>query len=147
MDPRTEKMLAEHAEKIAATPAPLRGPLSAFHDARGWMKKNAGTAKLLAGAGLVVLIAIYYLTVTLPAQRADRFEMESRAAERLKADVTSRQDVISECLTKAKADADEKWAATCKSRRQGPNCALPERQADAFEKAEKDARNACLLGH
>src|SRR5262245_10577521 len=113
MDPRTEKMLAERAAKIAATPAPLRGPVNAVDDARLWAKKNAQRAKVLAGASVVVLFVAYYLIVTLPAQRADQLEMKAHAAESLKADVTSRQVSMSDCLSKAEADADAKWTAAC----------------------------------
>ena len=147
MDPRTEKMLAERAERIAATPAPLRGPLNAAHDTRRWVKTHAGTAKLLAGVIVAVLFLAYYFLVTLPAQRADRLQLEARAAANLKADVTSRQVSVSDCLSKAQADADARWNDACKKRRQGANCPLPEQQANAFERAESDARNACLIGH
>ena len=135
MDPRTEKMLAERAEaaKVAPTPAPSR-------------RSPQTKTKLLAAAGAAVFLVVYHFAVRLPAERADRLAMETRAAESLKTNTAARQDSVSECLTKAKADADAQWAAACKARRQGPNCPLPERQANTFEQAERDARNACLLG-
>ena len=145
MDPRTEQMLAERAQKTAATPAPLRGPLRSLHDARHWVKTHPRRTKFVAGAFGAVLIAASYLIVVLPAQRADRLEMESRAADRLKTETTSRQATVSACLTKAKIDADARWAAACKTRREGADCPLPERQADAFQRDERTARNACLL--
>ena len=55
--------------------------------------------------------------------------------------------VARDCLSKAQADADARWTAACKARRQGANCPLPEAQADAFDRAESAARNACLIGH
>lgn len=146
MDPRTEKMLEENAQKIAATPALLRGPLSALHDARRWAKTHARATQLLAGALVAVLVAAYYLLVTLPAQRADRMQMEARAAETVKAETISTHTAVSECLSKAQTDADARWNAACKARREGANCPLPEHQADAFDRAESDARNACLIG-
>lgn len=146
MDPRTEKMLAENAQRVAATPAPLRGPLRVLGDARRWARTHATATKLLAGAVMAVLFAVYYLGVTVPAQRADRLQMDARAAERLKAATASRQDSVAECLSKAQTEADARWTAACKARRQGANCPLPEAQADAFDHAETAARNACLLG-
>jgi len=132
MDPRTEKMLAERAERNAAPPAPRRGPLTSI--------------KLLAGAGLAVVFAVYYLTVALPAQRADQLQMEARAAERLKAATSSRQVSVADCLTKAQADAEAQWTAACKARKQGANCPLPEAQGEDLDRAGSAARNACLLG-
>lgn len=135
MDPRTEKMLAERAEaaKVAPTPAPQR-------------RSPKTKTKLLAVAGAAVFFVAYHLIVTLPAHRADRLEMEARAAQSLKTNTAARQDSVSECLTKAKDEADAQWTTACKARRQGPNCPLPERQATAFEQAERESRNACLLG-
>ena len=146
MDPRTEKMLAERAERAAATPAPVRGPFSAIHNGRRWAKTHATATKLLAGVVLALFFGVYYLTVTVPAQRADQLQMEARAAERQKADIGSRQVSVSDCLTKAQADAEAQWTAACKARKQGANCPLPEAQADEFDRAESTARNACLLG-
>jgi hypothetical protein len=147
MDPRTEKMLAERAERMAATPPPLRGSLQTFDGARFWVKTHANTARLLAGGILAVLFAAYYLSVALPAQRADQARMETRAAERLKTDTASHHATVADCLSKAQIDADQRWTAACKARRQGPNCPLPEEQADAFDRAETAGRNACLIGH
>jgi type II secretory pathway component PulM len=147
MDPRTEKMLAEHAEKTAATPAPLRGPLSAVQNARRWTRTHAGETKLLAGAAVVLIFAAYYLVVTLPAQRADRMEMQARAAESVKVETTATHTAVSDCLAKVQAEADARWAAACKAKREGPNCPLPEHQADTYEHDESAARNACLIGH
>jgi hypothetical protein len=132
MDPRTEKMLAERAERKAAPPAPQRRPVN---------------IKLLAGAGAAVLFAAYYFAVALPAQRADQLEVETRAAERVKADTSSKHVSVADCLAKVQADAEAQWTAACKAKKQGPSCPLPEHQADAFESAESAARNACLIGH
>lgn len=147
MDPRTEKMLAERAQRNAATPAPLRAPLAVAHDGRRWVKTHANAARLIAGAAVAALFAGYYLIVTLPAQRADRMELQARAAESVKAETTMNHTAVSDCLSKAKADADARWDAACKARRQGPNCPLPEHQAETYERDESNARNACLLGH
>ena len=146
MDPRTEKMLAERAERAAATPAPRLGQFRTLGDVRRWAKTHAKAARLLAGAVVALVIAVYYLAVALPAQRADRRQMEARAAEQLKADTVSTHVTVSDCLSKAQTDADDRWTAACKARRQGANCPLPEAQADEFDRDESAARNACLLG-
>ena len=138
-------MLAERPEKVASTPAPPRGPWSALHDARRWAATHGRETKLLAGALVVVLVGVYYFVVALPAQRADRLQVEARAVESFKASVAAREVSVPECLSKAKSDADAEWAAACKARRQGATCPLPERQADTIERAERAARNACLL--
>ena len=132
MDPRTEKMLAERGSKPAAPSTPPRRPLN---------------SKLLAGAVVAVLFTAYYFAVALPAQRADRLDMEARVAASVKADVASKHTSVADCLAKAQADAEAQWTAACKARKEGPNCPLPARQADAFDNAESAARNACLIGH
>lgn len=147
MDPRTEKMLAERAERKAAAPAPSRGPLGSVDDARKWVKTNPAATKLLGGAAAAVVFVAYYLIVALPAQRADRVEIQTRAAEAVKTETTSKHTAVSDCLANVQAEADAQWAAACKAKREGPNCPLPERQADAFQRAETAARNACLIGH
>ena len=81
MDPRTEKMLTERAQKVAATPAPLRGPVRVLEDAKRWAKTHGREAKLLAGVGVAVLVVAYYFGVALPAQRADRLETEQYEAQ------------------------------------------------------------------
>ncbi|HEX5068599.1 MAG TPA: hypothetical protein VFV78_00180 [Vicinamibacterales bacterium] len=133
MDPRTEQMLAERAERAAAAAA--KKP-----------KTHATALKLLGGVACVVVFAAYYFVVALPAQRADQRQTETRTAENLKAATAAKHESVADCLTKAQAAADAQWTAACKARKQGPNCPLPEQQADAFDRAESIARNACLLG-
>lgn len=145
MDPRTEKLLAERAQKIAATPAPLRGPIRVLESAQFWAKAHVREAKILAGALVAVLVGAYYLGVALPAQRAERLETEAYAAAKLRDKTTSRQTSMSECLTKAETEANDRWTAACKARREGPNCPLPEKQAEDFDRTERTARNACLM--
>jgi type II secretory pathway component PulM len=145
MDPRTEQMLAARAERAAANPPPPRGAKGVLQEARRWAQTNRHSSKILAGTVVAVFFAGYYLIVTLPAQRADRLENEARAAERLTAHIASKQVEKSDCLAKADADAAAQWAAACKARREGPNCALPQDKFDALQKAETAARNACLL--
>lgn len=145
MDPRTEKMLAERAQKVAATPPVLRGPSRAVEGAVRWAKAHTKEAGLLAGAGAAVLFVGYYVFVTLPAERSDRMQLEARAAETIKAETTANHGAVVDCLSKVKTDADARWAAACKAKREGANCPLPEAQARAFERDESQARNACLM--
>jgi hypothetical protein len=93
-----------------------------------------------------VLFTAYYFAVALPAQRADRLDMEARVAASVKADVASKHTSVADCLAKVQADAEAQWTAACKARKEGRNCPLPARQADAFDNAESVARNACLIG-
>ena len=146
MDPRTEKMLAERAQKMAATPPLLRGTVGALDAATHRVKKNTTAAKIWAAAVIVLLFAAYYVFVTMPADRQDRKQLDAHAAESLKAATTERQVAVSDCLSKAQTDADARWAAACKTRREGANCPLPEQQAQAFERDERETRNSCLLG-
>jgi len=145
MDPRTEQLLKDRAQKAATTPPPPRGAMAALNSARQWATKNRNSTRILAGAAVAVFFAAYHLIVTLPAQRADQLELKARADESLKMDVTSRQSAVDACLSKAKADADAIWAAGCKKRREGATCALPEQQANTIERDERAARNACLM--
>jgi hypothetical protein len=80
----------------------------------------------------------------MPADRQDRMQMDARAAENLKAATSEHHVAVSDCLSKAQTDADARWTAACKTRREGANCPLPQQQAQAFERDERDARNACL---
>jgi hypothetical protein len=144
MDPRTEKMLAERAQKMAATPPVLRGPSRAIDQGKRWARAHTNEAKLLAGVTAAVLFGAYYLFVTLPAQQSDRMQLEARAAETIKAETTANHGAVVDCLSKAQAEADARWTAACKAKREGPNCPLPEKQADAFNHDESAARNACL---
>ena len=145
MDPRTEKMLAERAQKMAAIPPPLRRPVSAVNDARRWAKTNTPAMKILAGVVAAVLVGAYYLFVSLPAERLDQEQIKARAAENLKAETNARQDKVLDCLTTVQTEADARWNAACKALHEGEKCPLPERQAQAFERDESDARNSCLI--
>ena len=145
MDPRTEQMLAERAQRAAASPGSPGGPSASGPGARGWAKPHGFTLKLLVGAVIVVFFAGYSLLVILPAKRADRLAAEAQAAEQMRTHLASKQVAKSDCLAKADADAAAQWAAACKARREGVNCALPQNQIDTLGKAETAARNACLL--
>jgi hypothetical protein len=145
MDPRTEKMLAERGQKAASAPPTLKSPLRALNEVRTWTKAHGLAAKLGAGAIVVVLIAAHYVFVTMPAQRVERLQMEARAAERLKSETAASQVATDDCLSKASAEADARWNAACKTRRERAGCALPASLADELQRDESQARNACLM--
>lgn len=145
MDPRTEKMLADHAQKAASIPPPLRGSVRALDDVKVWVKANGLLAKLGAAAAVILVFAAYYLFVAMPAQRLEQLQIDARAADRLRTETGAKQIAADDCLSKAQAEADERWSAACKARRERAGCALPARLTDQLQQKEAQARNACLL--
>lgn len=144
MDPRTERMLAEREQK-AAVPPLLKRPSRAINEARAWVKAHGLAAKLGAAAAFVVLIAAYYLLVTMPGHRLERLEMEARAAERVRSQTAANQVAMDDCLSKAAAEAEARWSAACTSRRERSGCSLPAPLTDELQRAESQARNSCLM--
>ena len=147
LDPRTAKLLAEREQRAAAAPPPPRGPLNALNalNAAGtWAKTHTVAAKFGAAALAVVLLAAYYVLVTIPSQRLDRAEEAARAAEKIKVETTERQVAMTDCLSKAEAEATARWTAACKARREGAGCTLSSHQTDALDREESLARNSCL---
>jgi len=108
MDPRTEKMLAERAQKAAL--------VRALDDLRAWVKAHATAAKVAAAGAVIVLLAAHYILVAKPAERSEQLQMEARAAERVKTDTAARQVAMDECLSKATDEAEARWKAACKAR-------------------------------
>lgn len=145
MDPRTEKMLAERGQKAASAPPPPKSPLRALNDAKAWIKVHGLAAKVGAAAAVIVLIAAHYVFVTLPAQREERMQLEARAAEHFKAETVASQVATDDCLSKAAAEADARWNAACKARRESAGCALPASLAEELQRQESQARNSCLM--
>ena len=145
MDPRTEKMLAERQQKAAAVPPLLRKPLGAVNGATTWMKTHGRAAKFGAAALAAAVLAAYSFFVSIPEQRRDRLQLDARAAEALKTETTARHTAVADCLSKAQAEADARWTAACKVRREGAGCTLPWRQSGDLEREESNARNACLV--
>ena len=144
VDPRTAKLLAEREQRAAAAPPPARGPLVALNGAGTWAKKHTLAAKIGAAVLAAVVLVAYYVFVTMPEQRLDRMELDSRAAEKIKTDTTARQVAMTDCLSKAEAEATARWTAACKARREGPSCTLSSQQTDALGRQESEARNSCL---
>jgi hypothetical protein len=145
MDPRTEQLLAERARKTAAIPPFLRGAFRALNDFKVWVDANRRTAMYGAVAGVIVMFAGYYWLVALPAQRFELEAMKAAAAARLGSETVARQQAVDDCLSKAKSEADERWNAACKARRERTGCALSARQTSDLQRKESDARNACLV--
>ena len=142
MDPRTERMLAERGQKAATVPPPLMRPSRAINEAKAWVKAHGLAAKLGAGVAFIVLIAAYYLLVTMPARRLERVQVEARAAERFKSETAANQVATDDCLSKAAAAAEARWSAACTSRRERTGCALPGSLADELQREESQARNS-----
>jgi hypothetical protein len=144
VDPRTAKLLAEREQRAAAAPPRARGPVAGLNSARTWARTHTVAAKVGAAALAVVLLAAYYVLVTIPSQRLDRAEEAARTAEKVKSETTSRQTAVTECLSKAETEATARWTSACKARRERAGCTLSAQQTDALDREESLARNSCL---
>jgi len=145
MDPRTEQMLAENRERAASAPPPLPNRAKLAMATGSWVKVHGLALKVAAGAAVVIALAAYNQLVAQPAQRQEQVAFEARAVDRLKAETTAKQAALDECLTKAQADADARWNAACKARRQRAGCSLPGPLANDYQQQEGKERNACLM--
>jgi len=121
MDPRTAKMLADHAQADASVPPPLRGIVRFKNKTRAWVR------------------------IAWPAAERERLADQARAVERLTAEVVARQTALDACLSTAEAEAEARWASACKERRERPGCVLPARVVEEQQERESRARNACLM--
>jgi hypothetical protein len=145
MDPRTAKMLADHAQADAAVPPPLRGIARFKNKARAWVRASRARANGVLLAATVTLIVGYVTTIAWPAAERERIAEEARAVERLTAEVVARQTALDACLSTAEAEAEARWASACKERRERPGCVLPARVVEEQQERESRARNACLM--
>jgi hypothetical protein len=137
MDPRTEKMLTERAQKGA--------PARAVGDVSAWMKAHGLVMKIGAAVTVIILIAAHYILVAKPAERSLQLQIDARAAERIKTATAARQVAMDDCLSKAKEEADARWNAACKARGERGGCALAARQTEDLQQKEGQARNSCLM--
>ena len=145
MDPRTAKMLADHAQADASVPPPLRGIVRFKNKARAWVEANRVRAIGVSIAATVALIVGYVTMIAGPAAERDRVADQARAVERLTAEVAARQTALDACLSNAQAESEERWASACKERRERAGCALPARVVEDQQQRESQARNACLI--
>lgn len=145
MDPRTAKMLADHAQADASVPPPLRGIVRVKNQARAWVKASPARAIGVSVAVTVALMVGYVTTIAWPAAERERLADQARAVERLTAEVVARQTAMDACLSNAEAESEARWASACKERRERPGCVLPARVVQAQQQRESQARNACLM--
>jgi hypothetical protein len=145
MDPRTAKMLADHAQADASVPPPLRGIVRFKNKARAWVKASRVRAIGVSIAATVALIVGYVTTIAWPAAERDRLANQARAVERLTAEVAARQTALDACLSKAQAESEERWASACTERRERAGCVLPARVVEEQQQRESQARTACLM--
>lgn len=145
MDPRTAKMLADHAQADASVPPPLRGIVRVRNRARAWVKASRVRAISVSIAAAVALIVGYVTLIAWPAAERARLADQARAVERLTAEVVARQTALDACLSKAQAESEERWANACQERRERAGCVLPARVVDEQQQRESQARTACLM--
>ena len=145
MDPRTAKMLEESRAAAASAPPPPTGFARVQKNVRAWARANPLPARVAAGAVVVIGLVTYVVLIAGPMEEREREEEQAQTLARLKVETAARQTALDNCLTKAKTDTDERWNKQCKVRRKKDGCALPSETADALERGEKQARNACLL--
>ena len=145
MDPRTEKMLAEHQAAAASAPPPPTGVALVLKNLRTWAGANPLPARIAAGVAIVMFLGAYVVLIAVPMQQRESEEAQAAHLERLKVSVAARQAALDACLTNAKTDTDTRWNKQCKVRRMKDGCALPSRVADQLERGEKQARNTCLI--
>jgi len=109
-----------------------------------WVKAH----KIAAWAGLVVaIIAIfgaYDVAITQPELRREEEMLHARKVDRVKADVSTRQVSLEQCLSTTKTESEERWAQACKASRQRAGCSLTGPVTESLDRQESAARNACL---
>jgi hypothetical protein len=143
MDPRTANMLAERA-RTGASGRARRSAARFVAAATTWVK----THKVVAWAGLVAaIIAVfgaYDVAITQPELRREEEMLHARKVDRVKADVSTRQVSLEQCLSTIKTESDERWAKACKASRQRVGCSLSGPVMEALDRQESAARNVCL---
>ena len=145
MDPRTEKLLADRAQKAALLPPPLRPVARTASDLKFRLKGYGVLIKVGAAAAVIALLAAYHVFITRPAERLAQSQLDARTAARIRTDSASRQLAMDDCLSKAAADAEAEWKAACKAHHERAGCALPARQNQELQRKEGEARNSCLM--
>lgn len=145
MDPRTEKLLAERERKVASTPPLLRGVVRVLNDLTAWVKTHGLVVKLGSGAAVIGMLLAYNLLVAKPAERFEQQRMDASSAERVRTETAARQIGLTECLSKAEAEAKAKWNATCRARGERAGCALTARLTEELDEKAGQARNSCLM--
>lgn len=140
-------MLAEREQKSASLPPALRGTVSAVGDLKFKAKGHGSTVKVGFAVVAIAMFAAYYLLIARPAARFEASQLSAHEADRIRNDVAARPIAMDECLSKAAADAEARWKAACKGRRERAGCALTARENQALRQKESEERNVCLLRH
>jgi len=144
MDPRTERMLAEHAVAAAAAPPPPKGLARVLRNAWRWTRAH----RIAAGAGslvfVVAMLIAYDRVVARPAHERERAENERINVERLRGETARQQAALDACLVTAQKESDSRWAAGCRAAGIHFPCRLSGSATDRLEQQEAAARNACL---
>ena len=144
MDPRTANMLAERARKPGSGP---RRPSAASRFAKAattWLKTHKLAARIGLVAAIIAVFVAYDFAITQPELRREEAMLHARAADQVKADVSTRQVSLEQCLSTVKAESDERWAQACKASRQRVGCSLSGPVMEALDRQESAARNVCL---
>lgn len=145
MDPRTARMLAEHAQAAASAPPPPKGFARLNRDITTWVRAHKVAAVVATAAAILLCWIVYYKLVTVPARQRENAELEARAVAQLKVETAALQASLDACLSRTKTDTDARWNRECKSRGRRAGCALPDHLADQIERGEGQARTACLM--
>src|SRR5580765_7011391 len=111
MDPRTANMLAERA-RAGSSARPNGGA------ATKWVKTHKWAAKVAVIAAIIGVFVVYDVMVTRPELRHEQAMLEARAADRVNADVSTRQVSLDQCLSTTKTESDARWAKACAASRQ-----------------------------
>ena len=144
MDPRTANMLAERARIAASAPPPPNAVVRAATAATTWAKTHTRAATVASVVAIIGVFVMYDVTITRPELRREQARLDARAADRVKADVSTRQVSLEQCLSTTKEESDARWAQACKASRQRVGCSLTGPVTEALDQRESEARNACL---
>jgi hypothetical protein len=144
VDPRTEKMLAEHRAAVDATPV-VAPALSLGDKFVTTILKAHWAAAIVSGAALSAAgIFAVYLLVTVPGLKREQMAMELRARQLQESQAAAKQSALDACLVDAQSDFTTLWDAACAERKVLSGCSLPEEIISAHNQRRRDARAECL---
>jgi len=144
MDPRTERMLAEHRRAEESAPPASTGQLVRVRIA-AWLSGR----RIRLAASLVVLAfgvwVTHYGLVTLPAHERDRQAAVQHdiGTQQALAEI-ARSDDFDACLAAAQADYERARNESCRELHRPDNCSLPKATANRHEQQRRLAREACI---
>src|SRR5262245_11126881 len=144
MDPRTEKMLAEHAVAAAFAGPPPKGLAKAVRDAGRWVRAHRIAASIGSLALAIVMLIAYDKVIAKPAIERAKAENERVNVAVLKQETAKQQTALDACLVTAQKESDARWATGCRNSGIHFPCRLSRRATDRLNQQEAAARNACL---